>query len=204
MPDISHISLFQSEIVLTAIREGNGQAVMKSVYQYMMPNFVKWAARRYQAETAAFPDVFQDMLLEFYLKALNQPGFSIQHESVVPYFWGIWKNKLASLYKKRKWYVLTDFSSFKHSPVEAPKFPVSNIAYETILQKALQNLTPICRQILTITLIDQKNTRQAAEIMHYSDIATASVVRSRCFTTLKTDLRNMLTPDQLEDIIQNI
>lgn len=176
------------------------------MYEAMQEAFLSWGDRRYKSNLKDLDDVFQDMITSFYMKALITDVNFINGPSLTAYMYGTWERMLAQKYaRKKKWFFLSDKPEQFDQQFDAIPDPILlPQSYETVLGKAFLKISPTCREMLNLALIEQLSTQKIAEIMEYSTIGSARTIRSRCQNDLKEAIKKMLSPDQLEEIIQNL
>lgn len=193
----------KTEVALQAIRNGNAEAVLDSLYAYILPEFVRRGTRKFRTTQAELVDVFQDVLVAFYLQVSRCPEMKINTPWLKDFLYGIGDNKLATIYQKRKrrfWLENNFYSSMATDPdvvafswhqYENPCFDIE------VLRQVVNTLSPRCADILIRTLLEQQKIKQVMVEMGYKDENNTSATKSRCLVELKKRLLDRIAPDTI-------
>lgn len=188
---------------VAAIRNGQAEAVLTTLYKRLLPKFLIWASRRFAQHEQDLPDVFQDVLLAFY-ESVEKGRFPVlQQASLQTYLFNIGFFKLIKISKKR-FVLLPD--EIDRARAKEPVY--SSFSWEEspditpILRQAIGQLSPACHRLLTFSLLEQKSNAELQQLMEYKDQNTTAAARSRCLAGLKSFLKNNLSDDQLDALLR--
>lgn len=199
-----------TEVALRAIHRGEVEAVLDSLYEHLLPEFVRWGKGRFQAQASYLVDVFQEVLIAFYLRVSRQPDKPIQTPKLKNFLFGIAAKKLATLYQqqqRRLWLenafhraIATDpdVAAFSWEGHEALAFDAE------VLQDVVATLSPRCADILTRTLLENQKIRHVMMEMGYKDENSTSVTKSRCLTELKKKLSDRFGLEAIAAWFENV
>ncbi len=190
---------------MSDIRCGKAEQAMADCYKLLLRPFMAWATKHHQVNISVLPDLFQDLMVYFYVRVLNTPEFTVEQNNAVIYLWAAWKNLIAEEIKsKHHKLVSTDPFEIKPPATEPVSFRYENDeSIKKILKHAVTHTSKKCREILNKVIFYQQDLNSITREMGYSDVNSTKVVKSRCMKALRDKLASTLSPQQIQEIFQN-
>lgn len=168
--------------LITDIKQGKDEA-LKTLYRQYQPEFLVWAAKRFQLSEDDLQDVFQDVVIIFY-KNVRSGKLEVLRSSLKTYLYGIGKNLL--LKKSAKQSKNTALNHDDLPPVNMQLvYDIEKNHQQQLLQTAFEQLKNNCRQILTLFYYKQYSTEAIMNTMNYSSTETVRSRKLQCLKALR-------------------
>lgn len=165
--------------LLQNIQAGKDEA-LKALYRQYQPQFLIWAAKRFDLSEADMKDVFQDAVIILF-KNVQSGKLEVLTSSLKTYLYGIAKKLL--LKKATKQRNTTPLEDYELPPVEMQLlYDFEKNHQQHLLKAAFEKLKENCRQILTLFYYKRYSTEA---IMHEMQYSSKGTVRSRKLQCLK-------------------
>jgi DNA-directed RNA polymerase specialized sigma24 family protein len=195
---------------VSSIQQGKGNDVIKALYRLLLADFSRFAHHQHQITDAGYIDeVLIQTLTVFWKKAISNQFPELKKASLKTYLFAIGENII--LNDRKKSIKLTDLSQAEpieqhldHESIEMHIHWDDQLTFRGLLTQALQQLSPKCREILTYSLLQQHTIEEIKNEMVYKNIDSTAAAHSRCLSDLKALIRQMLTKEQLDEILQQL
>jgi RNA polymerase sigma factor (sigma-70 family) len=180
------MSISDSEII-TAIREGRDQMVVKSIYDNVLPNVKRFIVANAGNNEDAL-DIFHDAMLVFF-KLVMAGKYDAEKYKVYGFVYTICRNLWINQAKKKthfaKWSEFSEKEEFDETVLE------QLISKEklTLVKKLLNDLGDKCVEVLTLFMYNELSYREIAVKMGFESESAAKVKAHRCRKALTEKIK---------------
>jgi RNA polymerase sigma factor (sigma-70 family) len=167
--------------IIEEIKNGN-QSVIPHLYLSYRQEFIKWAQYRYSTSEEDAKDIFQEVLVSFYISVFDGK-LTVLTSDIKTYLFACGKNLLLNLIKKKSRNVpLTDMTKVKIKDEIAEQ--EKKTYAQDLIQQALSQLTEKCRQVISLYHISDYDMNSIALELNYKNSNVAKKKKSECMKKL--------------------
>lgn len=182
--------LREDEVLMLDLKEGNEQAVTR-LYKLYRVEFFKWAQSHYQMDEDSCADIFQDAVINLFLKG-KQGKLSGVSCSVKTYLFAIGKNLMLNhLSKQRRMREHNElYTALQEDPFyfgEGPENPRKKMVIYL-----LERLGEPCKSILRLFYYHSLSMSEIADELKYKNEQVVKSQKARCMKELKQQVKEKL------------
>jgi RNA polymerase sigma factor (sigma-70 family) len=189
-PDTTH-----ANEIIAALLEGK-RGVLEHLYDAHRAEFLGWASRRFVSTPNDLEDAWQVAVLAFYENTVSGKLKTLDC-TVKTFLFGIGANYLKKSHRKLKrilWKDEIDKSLGSSAVINTIEFDDIWEEERIILQAAMEQLRPNCRELLTQRYYHEKTIPEILEATEYASNNAVSVTLSNCLSALKTIIKEKMKP----------
>ncbi|MCK9411830.1 MAG: RNA polymerase sigma-70 factor [Prolixibacteraceae bacterium] len=185
------MDLASKEIVQKII--SGDEPSFESVYRYFYPR-LNYFAKQYLLDAEASRSIVQDVFTELWDKRITLH----KDTNLSAWLFTVTKNKslkaISQLKSRQKYDNYIKSRQLEINYKSLSDFDTSNLMFDelqTVIESALEKLSPACRKIFEMSRFEEKKNREIAEKLNLS-IKTVEAQITKALRSLKTDLKDFL------------
>jgi RNA polymerase sigma-70 factor (ECF subfamily) len=185
------VDLASKEIVQKII--SGDEPSFESVYRYFYPR-LNYFAKQYLLDAEASRSIVQDVFTELWDKRITLH----KDTNLSAWLFTVTKNKslkaISQLKSRQKYDNYIKSRQLEINYKSLSDFDTSNLMFDelqTVIESALEKLSPACRKIFEMSRFEEKKNREIAEKLNLS-IKTVEAQITKALRSLKTDLKDFL------------
>ena len=175
-----HINKEANEVIKHILKDE--EAALSELYKQYRKPYLVWVTRHFNVDEATAADIFQDAILEFYLKVNTRKLHSLNC-SVNTYLVAIGKNLLLKRHRKdqRIQFVETfDDVNLTESDLELAHLEGDGSFLQQQVRQALTKIGDKCKNLLDLFYFKQLPHKLIAEQLGYNTVEVARSTKRRC------------------------
>ncbi len=166
--------------IIKRIKKGD-DSIMLYLYKTYRNDFIKWALFSFKCEEEDVKDIFQEIIISFYLNVRNK-GLNSIDNNLKTYLFSCGKNHLLNLSKKNQKFInLIDFEFTNDDMNEIERLEKSHHD-KAVIEEALKVLPEECQKIIKLYYFDNYDLESIARELGYKN---ANVVKTKKSDSMK-------------------